>query len=137
MAARPRSRLPAIGRMTRGLAMPVASVVFAFVAGAILVAVTGGNPFAAYASLICGGLGIGCTQGENPALQISNTVVFTIPLITAGIAVALPFRAGLFNIGAEGQFLAGAIVCTAIGIKFSDWPTLVLLPLVLVAGMIA
>jgi len=137
MAARPRPRLPAIGRMTRGLAMPVASVVFAFVVGAILVAVTGGNPFAAYASLICGGLGIGCTQGENPALQISNTVVFTIPLITAGIAVALPFRAGLFNIGAEGQFLAGAIVCTAIGIKFSDWPTLVLLPLVLVAGMIA
>jgi simple sugar transport system permease protein len=126
-----------LGRVTRGLAMPAASVVFAFVVGAVLVAVTGGNPFAAYAGLVCGGLGIGCTQGENPALQISNTIVFTIPLITTGIAVALPFRAGLFNIGAEGQFLAGAIVCTAIGIKLGDWPAPVLLPLVLVGGMVA
>src|SRR5579859_6387557 len=137
MAARPRPRPPALGRMTRGLAMPVASVAFAFIVGALIVLVTGGNPFNAYAGLICGGLGIGCTQGENPALQISNTIVFTIPLITSGIAVALPFRAGLFNIGAEGQFLAGAIACTAIGIKFGDWPTLVLLPLVLVGGMAA
>jgi len=88
MAARPRPRLPAIGRLTRGLAMPVASVVFAFVIGALIVLVTGGDPLAAYAGLICGGFGIDCTQGENPALQLSNTIVFTIPLITAGIAVA-------------------------------------------------
>jgi ABC-type uncharacterized transport system permease subunit len=137
MAARPRRRLLGLGRLTRGLGMPIASVVFAFVVGALIVLVTGGNPLSAYAGLICGGLGIGCTQGENPALQISNTIVFTIPLITAGIAVALPFRAGLFNIGAEGQFLAGAIACTAIGIKLGTWPTPVLLPLVLVGGMVA
>jgi len=117
--------------------MPVASVIFAFVAGAIIVAVTRGDPIAAYSGLLCGGLGIGCTQGENPALQISNTIVFTIPLITTGIAVALPFRAGLFNIGAEGQFLAGAIACTAIGIKFQSLPTAVLLPMVLIGGMVA
>src|ERR1700719_984264 len=126
MAARPRPRLPALGRVMRGLAMPAASVVFAFIVGAVLVAVTGGNPFAAYAGLICGGLGIGCTQGENPALQISNTIVFNIPLIRTATAAALPFRAGLFNIGAEGQFLAGAIVCTAIGIKLGDWPAPIL-----------
>src|ERR1700693_4411905 len=137
MAARPRSRLAALGRVTRGLAMPVASVVFAFVVGALIVLVTGGNPLAAYASLVCGGLGIGCTQGENPALQISNTIVFTIPLIMAGISVALPFRAGLFNIGAEGQFLAGAIACTTIGIQLSSWPAPILLPLVLLGGMAA
>ena len=117
--------------------MPVASVIFAFVAGAIIVAVTRGDPIAAYSGLLCGGLDIGCTQGENPALQISNTIVFTIPLITTGIAVALPFRAGLFNIGAEGQFLAGAIACTAIGIKFQSLPTAVLLPMVLIGGMVA
>src|SRR5229473_836376 len=137
MAARPRPRLPAIGRVTRGLAMPLASVVFAFVVGALIVLVTGGDPLAAYAGLICGGFGIDCTQGENPALQLSNTIVFTIPLITAGIAVALPFRAGLFNIGAEGQFLAGSIACTAVGIKFSSLPAPILLPMVLISGMIA
>ena len=117
--------------------MPLGSVVFAFVLGGVIVAITGDNPFSAYAGLVCGGLGIGCTQGENPALQISNTVVFAIPLITTGVAVALPFRAGLFNIGAEGQLLAGSIACTAIGIKFHTLPTIVLLPMVLVGGMVA
>jgi len=117
--------------------MPIASVLFAFLVGAIIVAVTRGNPLSAYAGLICGGFGIACTQGENPALQISNTIVFMIPLITAGVAVALPFRAGLFNIGAEGQLLAGAMACTALGIKLHDWPAVILLPTVLVGGMLA
>jgi simple sugar transport system permease protein len=117
--------------------MPLASVVFAFVVGAIVVTVTGGNPIDAYQGLLCGGLGLACTQGENPALQIANTIVFSIPLITAGVAVALPFRAGLFNIGAEGQMLAGAMACTALGIKLHDWPAVILLPTVMVGGMLA
>ena len=117
--------------------MPFGSVVFAFVVGALIVGVTGANPFSAYAGLICGGLGIGCTQGENPALEISNTIVFVIPLITTGVAVALPFRAGLFNIGAEGQLLAGSMACAAIGIKFNTLPSPILLPMVLLGGMAA
>ncbi len=117
--------------------MPVGSVIFAFVVGALIVAVTGGNPFAAYQGLVCGGFGAFCVNGENPALQVSNTIVFMTPLIMAGVAVALPFRAGLFNIGAEGQFLAGAMACTFIGIKLSDWPASILLPLVLLGGMFA
>ena len=72
--------------------MPFASVLFAFVVGAIVVTVTGGNPIDAYQGLLCGGLGIACTQGENPALQIANTIVYTIPLITTGVAVALPCK---------------------------------------------
>ena len=138
IAKRPPPNLPnAVRRAARGLAVPLGSVVFAFVVGGLLVAVTGANPFAAYQGLVCGGLGIGCAGGENPALQISNTIVFLTPLITTGIAVALPFRAGLFNIGAEGQLLVGAVACTAIGIKFSTWPAPVLLPTALVGGMLA
>ena len=117
--------------------MPLGSVLFAFVVGAVICLVTGANPIAAYAGLVCGGLGIGCTQGENPALQISNTIVFFIPLVTTGVAVALPFRAGLFNIGAEGQLLAGSVACCAIGIKLADLPAPVLLPMVLLGGMVA
>jgi simple sugar transport system permease protein len=139
VVARPRPPgLPAVlRRVVGGLAMPLGSVVFAFVVGGLIVAVTGGNPFSAYAGLICGGFGIGCTQGENPALQISNTIVFLTPLIATGVAVALPFRAGLFNIGAEGQLLAGSMACTAIGIKFNTLPTPILLPMVLLGGMAA
>ena len=117
--------------------MPVGSVLLAFLVGALIVLATGSDPIAAYSGLICGGLGIACTQGENPALQISNTIVFLTPLITTGVAVALPFRANLFNIGAEGQMLAGAMACTAVGIKFSNLPAPVLLPMVLLAGMLA
>ena len=117
--------------------MPLGSVALAFLIGAIIVAVTGANPLDAYSGLLCGGFGIACTQNENPALQLSNTIVFLIPLITAGVAVALPFRAGLFNIGAEGQLLAGAMACTAIGIKFAHLPSPILLPMVLVGGMLA
>jgi ABC-type uncharacterized transport system permease subunit len=117
--------------------MPVGSVILAFIVGGIIVLVTGGDPIAAYSGLLCGGLGIACSQGENPALQVSNTIVFLTPLILTGVAVALPFRANLFNIGAEGQMLAGAMACTAIGIKLGNLPAPLLLPLVLIGGMIA
>ncbi len=137
IAARPRPRLPRVVQLTRGLAMPLASVVFAFVVGALILIATRNNPFDAYSGLLCGGLGIACSQGENSALQIANTIVYAIPLITAGVSVALPFRAGLFNIGAEGQFIVGGIACTALGIKFHDWPGIALVPTVLIGGMLA
>jgi simple sugar transport system permease protein len=123
--------------MTGGLAMPLGSVALAFLIGAVIVGVTGSNPLEAYAGLLCGGLGIACTGGENPALQISTTIVYVIPLITAGVAVALPFRAGLFNIGAEGQMLAGMMACTTIGVVFKNLPAPILLPMVLIGGMAA
>lgn len=119
------------------MAVPVGSVLFAFAVGALMVLVTGGNPLLAYQSLICGGFGALCFGGENTALQISNTIVFLTPLIMAGVAVALPFRAGLFNIGAEGQFILGSIACTLVGIHLASWSPWLLLPLVLLSGMAA
>ncbi len=131
--------MASIRRIAGGFAVPLGSVVFAFIVGGLIVAVTGGNPFAAYQGLLCGGLGIACstTTGENPALQISTTIVFFTPLLMTGVAVALPFRAGLFNIGAEGQLLAGSVACTIIGIKFSSLPAPILLPMVLIGGTLA
>jgi len=126
-----------VRRAASGLAVPVGSVVFAFIVGGLIVAATGGNPLAAYQGLVCGGFGVACSGGENPALQISNTIVFLTPLITTGVAVALPFRAGLFNIGAEGQLLVGAIACTVIGVKLGGLPGPILLPLALLSGMLA
>jgi ABC-type uncharacterized transport system permease subunit len=134
---RPPNPLAAIRRRARGLALPLGSVVFAFLIGGVIVAATGGNPLAAYQGLVCGGFGVFCSGGENTALQISNTVVFLTPLLMAGVAVALPFRAGLFNIGAEGQFLAGTVACTVIGVKLSSWPAPILLPMALIGGMLA
>jgi simple sugar transport system permease protein len=112
-------------------------VAFAFIAGAIAVQITGGDPVLAYRSLICGGFGAFCFRGENPALQLSFTIVFMIPLIMTGVAVALAFRGGLFNIGAEGQFIVGALACTFVGIHLAGWPAPILLPLVLLVGALA
>jgi ABC-type uncharacterized transport system permease subunit len=129
--------LNAIWGVLRALGVPLGSVLLAFLIGAVIVAVTNGNPVLAYQALICGGFGLFCFGGEQPALQLSNTIVFLTPLIMAGIAVALPFRAGLFNIGAEGQLVMGAIATTTVGIHLAGWPAWALLPLVLIAGVLA
>jgi ABC-type uncharacterized transport system permease subunit len=126
-----------VRRAARALGVPLGSVLLAFAAGAVIVIVTSGNPVLAYQALICGGFGLFCFGGEQPALQVSNTLVFLTPLIMTGIAVALPFRAGLFNIGAEGQLVMGAIAATTVGIHLGGWPAFALLPLVLIAGAIA
>lgn len=70
--------------------------------------------------------------------NLEKTIVRAIPFIIAGLAVGLGFKAGLFNIGAEGQLYAGAIAVAAIGAFASpDIPGLVLLPIVILAGIIA
>lgn len=71
----------------------------------------------------------------------SATLVRATPLVFAGLAVALAFRAGVWNIGAEGQLLAGAAVGAALALSLPDFvaalPALVVAPLVLVAGAAA
>jgi simple sugar transport system permease protein len=74
----------------------------------------------------------GVVRGFYP---LSETIVTSIPLVFAGLAVALAFRSGLFNIGAQGQFIFGAIGASYVGFNF-DFPPLIHVPLVLIAGII-
>jgi simple sugar transport system permease protein len=67
----------------------------------------------------------------------SATLVRATPLLLAGLGVALAFRAGIWNIGAEGQLLAGAVAATGLSILLSDVPQLLLVPAVLLAGALA
>jgi simple sugar transport system permease protein len=69
--------------------------------------------------------------------NLIDTVVRAIPFILAGLAVALGFKCGLFNIGAEGQLYAGALFSVFIGFHpaFSGLPSLVHIPLAMVAGI--
>lgn len=64
---------------------------------------------------------------------VSETLVFATPLILAGLSVAVGFKAGLFNIGAEGQILAGAMMAGYVGFTF-DLPAAIHLPAALLAG---
>ncbi len=83
----------------------------------------------AYLALLQGSVG--------GATQLSETFVTATPLILTGLAVAVPLRAGLFNIGAEGQFVAGGMLAGLIGFSLTGLPMAVHLPLALVAGLLA
>ena len=78
-------------------------------------------PITAYGALIEGSLG-------SPS-AIVNTLVETSPLVLAGLSVALGFKAGLFNIGAQGQFLMGALGAVTVGVAVADQPPIIAIPL--------
>jgi general nucleoside transport system permease protein len=84
---------------------------------------------AAYLALFQGSLG-----GRS---QISETLVSATPLILTGLAVAVPLRAALFNIGAEGQMIAGGMVAGLVGFSITGLPLLIHLPLAALAGIVA
>ncbi|HJU67031.1 MAG TPA: ABC transporter permease [Gemmatimonadaceae bacterium] len=65
---------------------------------------------------------------------LSATLVRATPLVLAGLGVALAFRGGLWNIGAEGQLLAGAAAATGLSLLLADLPRGLLLPAVLLSG---
>jgi ABC-type uncharacterized transport system permease subunit len=67
----------------------------------------------------------------------SGTLVRATPLIIVGLAVAIAFQAGVLNIGAEGQLLAGAAATAAAGLAMSAWPGWISVPAELIAGMLA
>jgi len=107
--------------------VPAVSVLFALAIGAIFVLLSGHDPISAYGNLFRGAFG--------SPYDISETLIQTIPLILAGLSVAVAFRTGLFNIGAESQLLIGAVGAGAAGARFADLPGPLLFPLVLVAGV--
>jgi simple sugar transport system permease protein len=71
----------------------------------------------------------------SPDALLSALLPRAIPLITIGLGIGLAFRAGALNIGAEGQFYAGAIAATWIGLSLESWPRMVAVPIVLAASL--
>jgi simple sugar transport system permease protein len=101
--------------------------------------------FRAYAALFAGAFGnpvqmvVALQSGDPLAVRrafnpILESMVAATPYIFAGLSVALAFRGGLFNIGAEGQIFVGAITATYVGYALVGVPTIVHLPLALAAG---
>jgi simple sugar transport system permease protein len=150
----------------RGLLVPVLAVFSALVIGAIVIVLSdltflqrfGADPGAAiggaigsigraYGALIGGA--IGDPQDYLKAIEtgqrndilvalnpISETLLSATPLIFTGLAVALGFQCGLFNIGAEGQLFIGAATGTFVGFAVTGLPWFIHLPLVIAAGFV-
>lgn len=116
-----------VGPYLQQLILPVGAIILALLVGAIFILVIGKNPIEAYAALLQGAFG--------DVFSIGETLENTTPLILTGLAVAFAFRAKLFNIGAEGQFLMGALAATWVGTSLA-MPSIIHLPLTLLAGII-
>lgn len=104
------------------------AIVVGFLVGAILLAVAGISPIEAYAKLADGIF-------SKPKFM-AWCIVYASPLIFTGLSVAFSFRTGVFNIGAEGQFVVGSIAACVVGILV-DVPAIIHVPLCILAAALA
>ena len=110
----------------KSLLPPAWAFLIALAAASALIIAVGGAPLAVYRLLLAGTWGNGYGIGQ---------VLFkTTPLIFTGLSVALALRAGLFNIGAEGQLTVGAFLTALVGAHAASLPPIVAGPLALAAG---
>jgi general nucleoside transport system permease protein len=123
----PAARLAAYVR-GGGVVVPLITVLLAFLIGGLVVLLAGKDPIATYEA-IWKGTGLQWlfpwTTGDDrtiAALNLQQTLIITTPLILTGLAVAFAFRAGLFNIGGNGQYIMGAIAAVWVGSSFESMP---------------
>lgn len=107
-------------------AISVIAIIMGLIVGAIVMLAGGYNPLLAYKSLIEQVFGSTYNFGE--ALREMT------PLILTGFAFSFAARAGLFNIGGEGQFIAGMTAATVVGVKLTGLPAYIHAPLAIIAG---
>jgi simple sugar transport system permease protein len=103
-------------------------VLLALVAGGVLIAAVGQSPVEVYALLVRQAFGTGYGVGQ--------TLFKATPLVFAGLSVALAFRAGLFNVGVEGQMYLGGFAAALVG-AYAPLPAPLLLPAAMLAAALA
>jgi len=112
------------------LGVAAAALLLTAALAALSLLLGGYDPAAALGALVVGAVG-------SPDVFLSITLVRSVPLVLTGLAVAVAFRAGVWNIGAEGQLYAGAIAAAWVGLAGEGLPALVLVPAVLGASLLA
>ncbi|MFN4223528.1 MAG: ABC transporter permease [Fervidobacterium nodosum] len=116
-------------KFIENIAVPLISVLIALIISAFIILAIGKNPILAYGKLLNGAFG--------SKQAIIDTLIKTTPLILTGLAVGFGFRAGVFNIGAEGQMAMGALVAASVASNFGGLPPAVAIPLTMLIGMTA
>jgi len=137
------------GSLRDAIRVPALAVLTGLIIGAFAIILSGANVFTAYGALFVGSFGDPVrffngfqqlfTTGETAGLlkaiyPITESLVTATPYIFAGLSVALGFRCGLFNIGAEGQFFIGALCSAYVGYSIVGLPAYIHLPLALLGG---
>jgi len=111
------------------VAVPLFSVLLAFLVGAVFLALTGREPVEVYEAMFKGALG--------SSYGLSETIVKAIPLMLCALGISAAFRMQLWNIGAEGQFYMGAFAASSLPLTFPDLSAWLMLPGMLVFGCVA
>lgn len=101
----------------------------AALAVALVLLAIGASPLATFKTILLGPL--------EDRFGVTEVLVRSVPLLLVGLGIAISFRSGILNIGAEGQIQLGVIAATAVALAFPTLPKLYLLPMVLLAGALA
>lgn len=121
-------------KMLNLLKKPVTSIllaiVFGFLVASVILLFTGYSPSKSIGALFSGIF--------SQPKYVSNVIIKSTPIILTGISVAFAFKTGLFNIGAEGQFIMGSVVSTVVGVSLgTSVPGFFQVPILLLSGMLA
>lgn len=116
-------------KLLREILFPLVAVIAAFIVGGIIVWLIGDDPILAYRLLI--GSALSWPDG------IGYTLFYATPLIFTGLAVAVAFRCGLLNIGAEGQLYVAAFATAWVGITLANLPAIALVPLACLTAIVS
>ena len=107
----------------------ILSIIIGFIVGAIFLVIMGISVGGAYGTLL--------KSVFSSPKNISYCIVYGTPYIVVGLSVAFSFRTGVFNIGAEGQFVMGSMAACVVGILFGSLPSIILIPLCFLAAAAA
>lgn len=113
----------------RRIVPPALAITATFLVAALLAMIAGGNPFAVFGLILTGAFG--------SKFAVLETLNSATPLIFTGLAIAVAFRAKLWNIGAEAQLYAGAVLTVMLGTGALGLPAYLMLPLCAIAAMLA
>ena len=126
-----------------GLLAPVLTVVLAFLVGGLVIVLTGHAPWSVYEAIFRGsGLNwfLPWVQGAEratAAFNLQQTLIVSASLVLTGLAVGFAFRCGLFNIGGQGQYLAGSIVAVIVGSNLEGMSPVLHIGFAVVLGSLA
>ncbi len=119
------------GNRREVIIIPLAAVFMALVIGAVIMMATSVAPATILRSFVA--MADGSVGSIN---AISETLTASIPLVLAGLGIGLAFRAGLFNIGAEGQMVIGGLAAAIASFSITGLPMAIHMPLVLIIGLV-
>ncbi|MAJ88268.1 MAG: ABC transporter permease [Acidimicrobiaceae bacterium] len=111
-----------------GWLVPIVAVLAALIVGAIMLLTLDADPIDGYRAMVSGAF--------SGADNLADTAVKSMPLLLVGVGICIAFRAGVINIGGEGQIIAGAVVSSLVALGLPGLPPILLIPAVIIAGAV-